>query len=179
MTAIDGFSRLPAAPVQAPGAITPLTRDGAPGDARSLAGAAIGEIGHRVLAWVGQSARALDTASHAWAASSGVEAGFRPDPAELARGGDVYELRGLAADLGTRTGATPTQEGELRRALEDVTRQAVVQLAGLSGASADRQLAGMRAALGEALDSGAGEGADGLVARLQAAAQELARGNGA
>ncbi|MET0376048.1 MAG: hypothetical protein ABW128_17545, partial [Rhizorhabdus sp.] len=127
-----------------------------------------------------QSARTLDTASHAWSASSGVAGGaFRPDPAELARGGDVYELRGLAADIGARTGATPTQEGELRRALEDVTRQAVVQLAGLSGAPADRQLAGMRAALGEAMDIGAGDGADGVVSRLQAAAQQLARGTGA
>lgn len=176
MTAIDGFSRLPTAPVHAPRAITPAG-DGAHGDARSLAGTAIGEIGHRVLAWVGQSARSLDTASQAWAASSGVAAGFRPDPVELARGGDVYELRGLAADIGARTGATPTQEGELRRALEDVTRLAVIQLAGLSGAAADRQLGGMRAALGEALEVGAGEGAEGVIARLQAAADHLARGN--
>jgi hypothetical protein len=178
MTAIDGFSRLPAAPVQAPGAISSIG-DAAHGDARSLAGAAIGEIGHRVLAWVGQSARTLDTASHAWAASSGVEAGgFRPDASELARGGDVYELRGLAADIGARTGATPTQEGELRRALEGVTRQAVVQLAGLSGASAERQLAGMRGALSGALDVGAGDGADGVIARLHAAERHLAEGNG-
>lgn len=178
MTAIDGFSRLPTTPVHAAGAITPIG-DGAHDAARSLAGTAIGEIGHRVLAWVGQSARTFDTASHAWAASSGVAAGgFRPDPSELARGGDVYELRGLAADLGARTGATPTQEGELRRALEDVTRQAVVQLAGLSGAPADRQLAGMRAALGEALDIGAADGADGVISRLQAAAQHMARAGG-
>ena len=54
-----------------------------------------------------------------------------------------------------------------------------MQLAGLSGAPAGRQLAGMRAALGEALDTRAGDGADGVISRLQAAAQQLAHGSGA
>lgn len=178
MNGIDRVSGgLPLGAASAAGAIDSLASSR--GDARSLAGTAIGEIGHRVLAWVGQSARSLDTASHAWAASSGVESGFRPDPRELARGGDVYDLRGLASDIGTRAGATPTQEGELRRALEDVTRQAVVQLAGLSGAPAERQLAGMREALTQALDLSAGDGVDGVVSRLQAAAGQLGRQNGA
>ncbi|TCP34345.1 hypothetical protein [Sphingomonas sp. BK235] len=175
MNAIDGYASFPATPLHGAGAIAPAPA-GTHADARSLAGTAIGEIGQRVLAWVGQSARSHDTASHAWQASSGVAGSFRPDPAELARGGDVYDLRGLAADLGAHTGATPTQEGELRRALEDVTRGAAIQLAGLSGAPADRQLAGMREALAGALEIGAGEGADGVVARLQAAAATLARG---
>lgn len=179
MTGINSFSGTHAAALAAAAPVDGATSPSGEAGARSLAGTAIGEIGQRVLAWVGQSARGLDTASTAWAGTSGVAAGFRPDAAVLARRGDVYGLRDLAASITGSAGGTPTQEGELRRSLEGFTRQAVVQIAGLSGANADRQLGGMRAALGTALDTQAGGGVDGVIGRLDAATRALAHANGA
>lgn len=179
---MSGLDRLSTPGSLALGAANPLAaaaNAAGRSDARSLAGTAIGEIGHRVLAWVGQSVRSSDTASNAWAASSGVTSDFRADPRELERRGDVYGLRDLASSITSQAGGTPTQEGELRRALEDFTRQAVVQLAGLSGGDADRQLGGMRDALSGALEAPAGEGVDGVVARLHAATATLSTANGA
>lgn len=169
MTGIDRIS-----PTVPPGAT------GAAGlsDARSLAATAIGEVGHRVLAWVGESARSLDTGSRAWTTATGTASSFHPDGGELARRGDVYDLRGLAGSITSQAGGTPTQEGELHRALEDFTRQAVVQVAGLSGAAGDRQISGIRQALGTALHTSSGEGVDGVVTRLQAATATLAEQNG-
>ena len=147
-------------------------------DAGSVAGAAIGELGQRILAWVGASG-GMGAAGAASLQQAGVEpSAFRPDPAELARGGDVYGLNDLAGRIAGQTGATPTQEGELRRALEDVARQAVVQLAGLSGAPGDRQVAGLRDALTAAVSGPSGGGADAVVARLEQAGALLAARNG-
>ena len=142
---------------------------GAATDARDAAFGAIGEIGHRVLAWVG--------ASGGGAASSGIASDFRPDARELARGGDVYGLGDLGRDLSGQFGGTPAEEGALHRSLEGFTREAVIQLAGLSGASPERQMAGIGAAPAAA-DTGGPSGIDGLIQRLDAAAAVLAHQNG-
>lgn len=147
-------------------------------DPRGVAADAIGEIGHRVLAWVGASA-GTNAGSAAWADASGRDSAFRADPVVLAQRGDVYGLTQMAGDIAGRLGATPTQEGSLRRALEDFTRQAVVQVAGLSGASGERQVAGLGDALTVASAGDTGLGVDAIVARIEAATATLARQNGA
>jgi hypothetical protein len=148
------------------------------GDARSLAAATIGEIGHRVLAWVGAAGGAQAAGSGAWSQVAGESSGFRPDQAELARGGDIYDLNGLSRAIAGETGATPTQEGELRRALEDFTRAAVVQVAGLSGATGERQTGGIQVALQAATGGGSPAGSDGVVERIERATASLTATNG-
>lgn len=151
-------------------------------DARSVAQGAIGEIGHRVLAWVGASSGST-TGGAAWAEAAGQGSGFRADPGTLARGGDVYGLGDMAREITGSLGGTVTQEGSLRRALEDFTRASVVQLAGLSGAPGDRQVAGVRDALervvaDDAVANGGHGGVDGVIARIEDAAALLSRANG-
>lgn len=143
--------------------------------AKATAAATIGTIGHRVLAWTAASGGSAAGAS-AWAGRAGAGDGFRADPALLARRGDVYGLSQLAADIARQHGATPTQEGDLRRGLENFTRAAMVQVAGLSGAPGDRQVAGLGQALDAALAAPAGEGVAGVLQHLDAATQQLARG---
>ncbi|MFS0737226.1 hypothetical protein ABC347_09265 [Sphingomonas sp. 1P06PA] len=146
---------------------TPLSAAaGTAGDARGLADRAMGEIGDRLLAWSG-------------AISGGASpAGFRPDTAELARGGDIYGLRQLGSELGDRLGATPTEQGTLLRAVEDFTRAAAVQIHGLAGAGSERQTAGITEARETALAEPAPEGVDGLIERLGIATDALVRQNG-
>ncbi|KQT35003.1 hypothetical protein ASG29_02390 [Sphingomonas sp. Leaf412] len=171
MTAIDRLS--PLAP------LSPLAGD-ATTSAGSAAAQAIGNIGHRVLGWVA-AAGGEANGSAAWTARAGEADGFVPDRGVLAQRGDVYGLNQIARDLSVRFGATPTQEGDLRRALEGVARGAMVQAAGLSGADGERQVAGLSAALDSAAAAPAGDGIDGIdgvVARLEAAAGSFARGNG-
>jgi hypothetical protein len=170
MTPIDRISSL--SPAAQPGTSSVET-------AADAIRAALGQVGHRVLAWVGAVAP-TSAPAEAWTAQAGVSDGFRPDMAELARGGDVYGLKGLTDMLSDRFGATPAQSGELHRALEDFTRAAVVHVAGLSGGSADQQIA----AMGQALDAsvngnGAGGnygGIDGVIDGVNAAAARLSVG---
>ncbi len=159
---------------------TTISAAGGPGtqDARSLAGIAIGEIGHRVLAWVGASGGVSAAGSMAWAQATGSVSGFRPDTGVLARGGDIYNLNGLARDVASQTGATPTQEGELRRSFEGFTRAAVVQVAGLAGAAGSRQTAGIEVALNAATSGGSASGADGVIERVDRATATLTLANG-
>lgn len=147
-------------------------------DSRSAATDAIGEIGHRALAWV-SAVGGSDAGSAAWTGAAGRDSGFRPDTTVLERRGDVYGLNGMAGDIGARFGATPTQEGALRRALENFTRQAVVQIAGLSGASGERQVAGIGEALSIAGGPAPGGGVDDVVTRIEQATAHLAAQNGA
>jgi hypothetical protein len=84
--------------------------------ARTTAAETIGTLGHRVLAWVGASGGSAAGAS-AWSNRAGAGESFRADPAVLAQRGDVYGLNQLAGDIAGRHGATPTQEGDLRRAV--------------------------------------------------------------
>lgn len=146
-------------------------------DPRQAALGTIGEIGHRVLAWVDASGGGADSAA-TWSASTATSSYFRPDASVLARGGDVYGLGELSGDLADRFGATPAQQGDLHRSLEGFTREAVIQLAGLSGADGDRQLFGVRDALAAAGDGADGGGVDGIIQRLDAATAVLARQNG-
>jgi hypothetical protein len=149
-------------------------------DARTEARGAIGEIGHRVLAWVSASAgrSAAGSGAAAWAGATGSASSFQPSAAELSRGGDVYDLGGLSHEIAGRMGATPTQEGELHRALGDFARASVVQIAGLSGAAGDRQIAGVAQALDASQSAEAGEGVDGVIGRVQAATASLVAQNG-
>lgn len=169
MTAIDRLS--PLAPATALDSVCGTT-------AMDAAGRAIGDIGQRVLAWVGAVGGAAPGAA-AWAVRAGNgDPGFVPDAGVLARRGDIYGLNTIAGDLSARFGGTPTQEGDLLRALEGVARGAMVQAAGLSGASGERQIAGLSAALDAAQAAPAGEGMDGVIARIDAAAATLGRQNG-
>lgn len=151
---------------------------GSGSDPARLAADAIGTIGGRVLAWVSASSRDGGAGAQAWAIRTGAaepNARFRPDAAELARGGDVYGLNGLSADIAAQVGATPAEEGAILRALTDFTRAAVVQAAGLSGASGEAQTDGLSAALDVAVSADAGGGAAGVIDRIESATASLAR----
>ena len=150
---------------------------GSAGGAREVAAAAIGTICDRVLAWVDASSRGDGAGRSAWAAVTGGVSTFQPDARELARGGDVYGLGDLSAGIARDLGGTPAQEGALRRSLDDFTREAVVQLAGLTGAPGDLQIAGVRDALERATSAGAREGVDGVITRLDAGTAALAQQN--
>jgi hypothetical protein len=150
---------------------TPL----APLSAATIAQSLISELGSRMLAWVNSMASSSGAGSSSWTERA---SGFTPDPAELARGGDIYGLRDLASQVSGQFGGTPTQEGELLRALEDFARAAVVQVGGLAGASGDRQVDGLRDALNLAGAADAGEGMEGVVARLEAGTRSLVAANG-
>lgn len=163
-------------PLSPVGLSAPLAT-GAP-DARGAAASAVSELGHRVLSWVGAVGGSSSAGLAAWGQVTGRGSEFQPNRAELSRGGDVYDLRGLADRISGELGGTPTQEGELRRSLEGFAREAVVQVAGLSGASGDRQVAGLQQALADALAAPAGEGVDGVTARLDAATARLSAENG-
>jgi hypothetical protein len=168
MTSIDRISGL-----------SPLSPSGlgASSDARAAAAETMGEIGHRVLAWVDAASRGNGSGAQAWSQTAGNGSGFAPDMGELARRGDVYGLGELTSELSARFGGSPAQEGELRRALDDFTRQAVVQIAGLSGASGDQQVSGVRAALDGAARADAPAGLDGVIARFEAATASLSAQN--
>ena len=168
MTSIDRLSGL-----------SPLSPTGLSGaaDARGAAIESLGEIGHRVLAWVDAASRGNGSGAQAWNQTAGNGSGFAPDMGELARRGDVYGLGDLTRDLSARFGASPAQEGALRRALDDFTRQAVIQVAGLSGASGDQQVSGVRAALDSASRADAPAGLDGVIARFEAATADLSAQN--
>lgn len=139
---------------------------------------AIGEIGHRVLSWASASAYAAGSGGAAWASASGAGSDFAPDAGKLAQRGDVYDLRGMSSDIASRMGGTPAQEGTLHRALADFTRAAMVQAAGLSGASPERQTAGLRDALDSALGGDSEDGIDGVTARIEQATATLVEQNG-
>ncbi|MDV3457230.1 hypothetical protein RZN05_09570 [Sphingomonas sp. HF-S4] len=168
MTSIDRLSGLsPLAP----------TTTAASTDARGAAIETMGEIGHRVLAWVDAASRGNGSGAQAWSRTAGNGSGFAPDMGELARRGDVYGLSELTSELSARFGGSPAQEGELRRALDDFTRQAVVQIAGMSGAPGDQQVGGVRAALEGAANTDAPAGLDGVIARFEAATADLSAQN--
>lgn len=160
-------------PISAASPLASVAQTG-PASARATAAETIGTLGHRVLAWTAASGGSAAGAS-SWAARAGASDGFQADPAVLARRGDVYGLNQLASGIAARHGATPTQEGDLRRGLEDFTRAAMVQVAGLSGTAGDRQVAGLGQALDAALASPAGEGVEGVLQRLDAATAQLSR----
>lgn len=168
MTGIDRLSSTALVP-----ALDAARSAGAAGGAAQ----AIGSIGHRVLGWVG-AVGGEASGSAFWSSRAGASDGFVADKGALAQRGDIYGLNQIAGDLAAQFGATPTQEGNLRRALEGVARGAMVQAAGLSGASGERQIAGLSEALDAAERAPAGDGIEGVIARLEAAAATLSRGAG-
>jgi hypothetical protein len=174
MTSID---RLSTAPI-ATGPLAGAASSGAPLNAADMARQTIGEVGNRVFAWVGASRPGGDAGAAEWGRSVGTS-DFRPDAGELERRGDIYGLRDLAAGISGDMGGTPTQEGELRRALEDFTRASVIQVAGLAGGDAGRQVQGLQQALDVAADPRTGDlgGLDGVIGRLEAATRELSTQN--
>ena len=144
-------------------------------NARSAASDAIGTLGHRVLSWVSAAGGDAGGAA-AWADRAGPAGEFSPDAGVLAQRGDVYGIGEIAGEIAQRFGATPTQEGDLRRSLESFTREAVVQAVGLSG-SGERQIEGLRAALDTAEASPAGDGVEGVIDRLDSATGSLSYAN--
>ena len=104
MTSIDRISGL-----------SPLSPAGnASTDARGAAIETMGEIGHRVLAWVDAASRGNVNGAQACSKTAGNGSGFAPDMGELARRGDVYGLGDLTRDLSARFGAQPRRDGAYR-----------------------------------------------------------------
>lgn len=154
-------------------AISPLTN--AQPDARSAAMQAIGDIGHRVLSWVSQTAPVASEGGSAWARASGVSAGdFTPDTALLSQRGDVYGLRSLASDIAGRFGADVVAEGELLRSLEGFAREAALHFNGLAGLSGDDQTATAAAALDQARALDGPDTINGVIDRINAATNTMA-----
>lgn len=146
-------------------------------EADAITRAAVGTLGHRILAWSSAIAGPDAAARAAWSRQVGADgSSFEADAALLARSGDVYGLRQLAADIASRTGATPAEEGRLLRALERVTRAAALLIHGSAGAG-EGQVALLAEALEQALAGAAGgpSGIDGVIARLDSTAAILDR----
>ena len=154
------------------GSAPPVAATGALGESEPAAAAArtaMAAIGERVLAWSAASFGDSGGAAQ-WSARTGVaSSGFAPDRAELARGGDVYDLRSLTAGIAGEFGASPAAEGALGRAVEDFARAASLHLNGRGGS------AGAVDAVASKLDAALGgtgpAGIDGVTARIETAAR--------
>jgi len=147
MTPIDRLSQIGSAAALA---------SGGPVDPGTVARDIMGTIGERITAWSGQV--------FGGKASAG-GAGFKPDMGELARRGDVYDLRPLVSETAARFGAGPAAEGALLRAAEDFTRAAALHIYG-----GDRADTVTRALEGTSSDDA---GIDGVVGHLEAATRDL------
>lgn len=154
------------------GSTPPVTGSPAIGGATDVAQAARGTmatIGERVLAWSAQSFGTGDAAGAAWNARTGSQSDFTPNRAELSRGGDVYQLRALTAEVAREFGATPAEEGALGRAIEDFARGTALRFNALAGSASETMLGGVADALDAAVGSGA-DGIGGVTARIESAA---------
>lgn len=145
-----------------------VRQDAGNSDAGQVARSALVSVGERVLAWTGASARSGDGPQAQWNARTGAAGEFAPSQAELARGGDVYQLRALTAEIAGRLGASPAEEGALGRAIEDFARAASMQFNGRGGD--DGSIDAVAATLDAAIASGPG-GIDGVTARIETAAR--------
>ncbi|TRW17380.1 hypothetical protein [Glacieibacterium frigidum] len=162
---MTGFERIGGTPP-----ITATTTAVGPRDAGNAARTAMATIGDRVLAWSAQSFKSDGAAGATWQGRTGLPSSFTPDRAELARGGDVYQLRALTGELAQGFGATPAQEGALGRAIEDFARGVALRFNALADAPTDTMLGGVLDALDQAVASGAGDGIGGVTARIESAA---------
>lgn len=162
---MTGFDRIGGSPP-----ITATTAPAGPRDAGNVARTAMATIGDRVLAWSAQSFGGTGAAGAAWQGRTGLPSGFAPDRAELARGGDVYQLRALTGELAQAHGATPAQEGALGRAVEDFARGVALRFNALADAPPETMLGGVLDALDQAVANGAGDGIGGVTARIESAA---------
>jgi hypothetical protein len=152
MTAINGFSGI--------GATATVSATASAGGSAGVAREIVDAIGDRVQAWVS-------------ALAPGGSGGGRTDAGTLARGGDVYGLRAMASDLSARFGGSPREEGDLTRAMEDFTRAAMIETAGLHGSDGTVRTQGLdlaRAAAEAVPESG---GISGIAVRLEAATAAL------
>ena len=147
------------------GAVAGGTTTGPAASAR----AAMATIGGRVLAWTAASSGGAVPAAQWSVLTGGAGGGFAPNRAELARGGDVYGLRALAAEVAGHFGATPAQEGALGRAIEDFTRGVALQFNGRAGGAGMAD--DVAAAVNRAADGSGGDGIDGVTARIETAAR--------
>lgn len=155
------------------GGIAPVTAStpaGAAGDAAATARGTMAAAGDRVLAWTAQSFGTGAAAGAAWSARTGGDGGFAPDHAVLARGGDVYQLRALTAEIAGAHGATPAEEGALGRAIEDFTRAVALRFNALAGGPEGAMLDDVAAAVDSAAAADAGSGIGGVTARIESAA---------
>lgn len=146
MMSVDRLAQVGAAPALAGSGAT---------EAGSAARGMMDTIGQRIGAW---SAEIFGTATP----SSG---SFAPDAGELARRGDVYDLRPLVSEVASRFGAGPAAEGALLRATEDFTRAAALHIFGGDRAGA----------VTSALENATAQdgGFDGVIGHLEAATREL------
>lgn len=162
MTAINGLS-----------AVASVTQPGASRSADDIAVAMIGNAAAQVLGWAAHSFNLGPAAGGAWAQMSNGSTAI-VEPARLAQGGDIYGLRDIASAAAGELGATPAEEGELLRALEDFTRAAALNVNALAGADGVDPLSGLAAALDT---PGGGDGIGGVVNRLEAATRQLDTAN--
>lgn len=166
MTPIDRLS-----PIAGTSPLGSVAGDAAQGAARE----AMGQIGHRVMAWIDAIAP-TPAPKEAWTRLAGPSDGFRPDASELGRGGDVYGLGQLADDVAARFGGSPAQTGELHRALEDFTRAAVVHLVGVADADPADRLGALAAAVDITADAaGPAGGMDAVIDAVRGGTAQLAR----
>ncbi len=128
---------------------------GGPLHAGTVARGVMETIGQRVAAWSGEI----------FGGGANSASGFKPDTAELAQRGDVYDLRALVSETASRFGAGPAAEGALLRATEDFTRAAALHIFG-----GDRADSVTRALEHAASD---GSGIDGVIGHLEAATKDL------
>lgn len=128
---------------------------GGPLDAGAVARDVMDTIGQRVAAW----------SSEIFGGGAGGAAGFTPDTSELARRGDVYDLRPLVSETAARFGAGPAAEGALLRATEDFTRAAALHIFG--GNRSDNVSNALEGA------SSDGSGIDGVIGHIEAATHDL------
>lgn len=169
---MTGLERVGGAPP-----ITATTATVGPRDAASIARTAMATVGDRVLAWSAQSFGGSGAAGAAWQARTGLPSGFAPDRAELARGGDVYQLRALTVELAQRFGATPAEEGDLGRAIDSFARGVALRFNALADAPADTMLGGVLDALDAAVESGATGSIAGVTTRIESAASMVEKLN--
>ena len=138
------------------------------GGAAATAHQTMGIVGERVLAWTAATSGSASAAGQ-WSSATGVAGnGFVPSLAELGRGGDVYGLRLLTAEVAAGSGATPAQEGALGRAIEDFTRGLALHFNGRAGGG--EMVRDVAAAVDRAVSSGSVGGLDGVTSRIEAAA---------
>lgn len=157
MSSIDGSARIS-------GAVLGLASESGVQPSVLTAGA-LARLSNRIEAWVQLVASRTKGESDGSVALERLEAG-----------GDVYGLRDLARELGAATGASPTQEGRLLRALEDVARGAALRLFGLAGASEPVRLADIGEAIRAATRDpvgGSASPAEETIQRLETAAKRL------
>lgn len=162
---MTGFERIGGSPP-----ITAATATTGLRDAAGIARTAMATVGDRVLAWSAQSFGGTGAAGAAWQAHTGLPSGFAPDRAELARGGDVYQLRALTGELAQSFGATPAEEGALGRAIDGFARGVALRFNALADAPTDTMLNGVLDALDAAVANGATDGISGVTARIEMAA---------